>query len=327
MPVSPKVQKAVEKMNGHPSFEARGFDAGDLMSANLADPQYVCRPWVAEGVTLVVGRPKVGKTTLLRQLVHAANTGGEFLSARCQRSEVLFLTLEEGERLMRRKLLDMRLEPAALRGVRLEFAWPLGLDGVARLRVWLKEGRQRAELPALIVIDSLTRYRVPPSDRGNAFMMDYEALKGLADLAKEFPGLCIVVLHHTTKATPDDPVAAISGTYGLVAAADNYLIVLKQADGFRLHAGGRLWLGDATDYELRREDGRWVLAGEWVAAEGRVLGQKQQIAINMLKAGALSTSEIAKRTDQASQNVTHMMQTLADRGFVARLANGWELIR
>jgi len=143
---------------------------------------------------------------------------------------------------MRKKLAACGASITMLRGIRLEFEWPQGAAGVEKLREWLTT-RTTTRIP-LIIIDSLTRFRVPPSERGNAFTEDYNTVKILADLCKEFPGLCIVILHHTTKAVPEDPVASISGTYGLSAAAENYLILLKQGDEFRLHAGGRLWEGE-----------------------------------------------------------------------------------
>jgi RecA-family ATPase len=216
--------------DGRPEV-SRGYDAADLVAMDMPDPAYICRPWIAEGVTLLVGRPKVGKTTMLRQLALQANVAGRFFTAPCQSTQVLFLSLEEGDRLMRKKLAASGATQEMLRGIRMEFEWPQGAAGVERMREWL-QARDATRLP-LIVIDSLTRFRIPPSDRGNAFTEDYNTVKSLADLCKEFPGLAIVILHHTTKAMPDDPVSAISGTYGLSAATENYLIILKQGEQFR----------------------------------------------------------------------------------------------
>jgi len=301
----------------------RSFDAADLVTMEMADPTYIVRPYVAEGVTLVVGRPKMGKTTLLRQLAVAVNTSAEFFSETCTRVPILFLSLEEGERIMRKKFKTMSAKPADLRGIRLEFEWPQGATGVQQLRDWM--GTIPKGTPALIVIDSLTRFRIPPSDRGNAFTEDYNTVKLLADLCKEFPGLCVLVLHHTTKAMPDDPVSAISGTYGLTAAADNYLIVLRQGQQFRLHAGGRLWEGDTSDFELRREAGGWTLAGEWEGTAAQGLTPLQADVIAMLKSGAKSSKVIAEKTGQSQSALSHLMRSMQSRGLVVKIANGWGL--
>jgi hypothetical protein len=303
---------------------SRGFDAGDLMDMDLPDPTYVCRPWIAEGVTLLCGPPKIGKTTMLRQLIHAANNEGAFFGALCAAADVLFLSLEEGERIMRRKLRAMGIKSAAMRGVRIEFAWKQAADGVQLLREWLY-ARTGKRIP-MIVIDSLTRFRLPPSDRGHAFTEDYNAAKLLADLCKEFPGLCIVILHHTRKSLSDDPVAAISGTYGLSAAADSYLILLRQGGDFRLHAGGRLWEGDASDFAVLRTNGGWQIGGEW-DEDVAGLTAKQREVIRQLEAGAKTNKTLGEATKQSSANVSHMLAALQSRGLVASCANGWELVR
>jgi len=304
---------------------ARSYDAADLVALHLPDPSYIVRPYIAEGVILCCGRQKMGKTTLLRQLGFAANTGGEIFGAPVVYADVLFLSLEEGERIMRKKLALLCSNPEQLRGMRFEFEWPQGAEGVQKLRDWLRS--RSNERPPLIIIDSLTRFRVPPSDRGHAFTEDYNTVKLLADLCKEFPGLSIVLLHHTTKAIPEDPVSAISGTYGISAAADSYLILLKQGQGFRLHAGGRLWEGDTNDFELKRSDGGWALAGEWDLTAPQGLTPKQQQVVDLLAKGAKSGKTLSDSTGQSASALSHLMGALQDRGLVRRVANGWELTR
>lgn len=287
----------------------------------MAEPNYVVRPYVPEGVTLWCGRPKLGKTTILRQLAHQANIGGSFLGEPCNASEVWFLSLEEGERVMRKKLAQTCPNPEELRGVRLEFEWPQGEPGVKLLRERLRA--RTDERPVLLIVDSLTRFRMPASERANAFNEDYNAVKLLADLAKEFPGLAIVVLHHTTKAMPDDPVSAISGTYGLSAAADSYCVMLKQGQQFRLHAGGRLWDRDESDYELQRLDGGWQMLGGWDHSAPQGLTPKQQEVMTLLRAGAKTNKTLAEKTGQSPSAMSHMMKSLEARGLAVRIANGW----
>jgi len=317
---------AVTCANGHDeeAKPRRSFDAADLLAMPMAEPNFIVRPFVPEGVTLWCGRPKLGKTTALRQLAHAVNCGGEFLGEACNPAEVWFLSLEEGERLFRRKLSLMNLPASELRGIRIEFEWPQGADGVKALRERL--GERTDERPVLIIVDSLQRFRLPQSDRGHAFTEDYNAAKQLAELCKDFPGLAIVVLHHTTKAVPDDPVAAISGTYGLTAAADSYAVMLKQGGQFRLHAGGRLWDRDASDFELRREEGAWHLVGEWAGPVATdAIAPKQQQVLDALRSGAKSNKVLSELTGQEPSALSHLMRKLSERGLVVRIANGWAL--
>jgi hypothetical protein len=304
---------------------SRSYDAADLLALPMAEPNYIVRPYAPEGVTLWCGRPKLGKTTMLRQLAHAVNVHGEFLGEPCGDAEVWFLSLEEGERLFRQKLSRMKLKPEELRGIRIEFEWPQGAEGVKRLRDRL-QARDDARA-VLIIIDSLQRFRFPPSDRGHAFTEDYNAVKLLADLCKEFAALSIVVLHHTTKATPDDPVSAISGTYGLTAAADSYCVMLKQGQQFRLHAGGRLWDRDNNDFELKREDGGWLLSGEWDGTAPQGLTPKKQAIVDALKSGAKTNKTLSERTGQSPSALSHLLTEMREQGLVERIANGWGLAK
>lgn len=305
-----------------PQPPARSYDAAELLAMPMAEPNYIVRPFVPEGVTLWCGRPKLGKTTILRQLARAVNMRGQFLGEQCGDAEAWLLSLEEGERLARKKLRTMSPNADDWRGIRLEFEWPQAAEGVKRLRERLCE-RPSGSRPVLIIIDSLTRFRLPVSERGHAFTEDYNAVKLLSELCKEHSGLAVVVLHHTTKAVPDDPVSAISGTYGLTAAADSYCIMLRQGQQFRLHAGGRLWDRDGNDFELKRQNGLWLLAGPWSNDGLQSLAPKQQAAIEALRTGAKSNRELAEMTGQSQSALSHMMGKLEARGLVARIGNGW----
>ena len=218
----------------------------------------------------------------------------------------------------------MSINSGEFRGVRMEFEWPQAAEGVAKIRDWLKA--RKSDRPALILIDSLARFRLPPSAKANAFSEDYGAVQRLADLCKEFLGLSIVVLHHTTKAIHDDPVAMISGTFGLSAGVDSYLIMLRQSQAYRLHAGGRLWDRDEHDYAIERDAGRWNLTGEWDETVCS-MPPKQRAILALLAGGAKTNRTLEEATGQSASSVSHMLKVLLSKGLVARLANGWEIVR
>lgn len=300
---------------------ARGIDAADLLCKDMPPPIYILKPFLAEGLTLLAASPKAGKTTLMRQIAEAVNCGSEVLGEKCIKGDVLFLSLEEGEVLFKEKLKMMKLPEENLRGIRLEFEWPQAARGVDRLRDWLKS-RSGERPAAFIIIDSLARFRLTPSTKANIFMEDYNSLKILADLCKEFPGVAICVLHHTTKANHDDPLACISGSHGLTAAIDGYMVLTRKASEFKLHAGGRLWPYENQDFTLERSGQRWWMSGAWDFSASAVPPKQRQL-LELLRGGAKSNNALCELTGQDKSALSHMLRDMESGGLVQRIANGW----
>jgi hypothetical protein len=233
-----------------------------LMERDMQAIQYLREPWIGEGLNITAGRPKLGKTTLLRQKLAAVAGGTPLWGAEGPQCGALFLSLEEGDRLARKKFEMAGFDKRALAAILIYFQWRRGKDGVLDL------SRVLDKYPAVrfVGIDSLTRFRDVPDGRMPAFQCDYEAVSALHAVAKSRPGLCIDVVHHTRKAKSDDPIDDISGTFGLSAACDSYCVMRHHEDGAVIHVGGRLWELDATQYQLRRGKQRWELAGEFTPA-------------------------------------------------------------
>lgn len=300
---------------------ARGIDAADLLCKDMPPPIYILKPFLAEGLTVLAAPPKAGKTTLARQISEAVNCGSEVLGEKCTKGDVLFLSLEEGEVLFREKLKMMKIPEENLRGIRLEFEWPQASRGADRIRDWLKS-RSGERSAALVIIDSLARFRLTPSTKANIFMEDYNALKILADLCKQFPGVSICVLHHTTKANHEDPLACISGSHGLTAAVDGYMVLTRKAGEFKLHAGGRLWPIENQDFTLLRSGQRWRMNGafdETVSA----LPRKQRQILELLGDGAKSNTALCELTGQDKSAMSHMLGAMERAGLIQRLSDGW----
>lgn len=257
-----KRPEPVKKPNGEHPPEASvpiGESAFSLLERQLPDPVRLCDPWATEGVNLIAGKPKLGKTTIERQKLAAAALGGPFFdSSFINPVKCAFLSLEEGEYLTRAKFKMGNFPDEALGSIQLFFEWPRGGDGVNQLDAYLKANPE----VRFVCIDSLTKFRSVPDVRANAFIEDYNAITMLHDLSKVHHGLCIDVIHHTRKAKSDDPMDDISGTYGLTAGCDSYVVLRYHADGAMLHIGGRLWARDDNSYLIKKaENQRWEMVG------------------------------------------------------------------
>lgn len=297
-----------------------GIDGEALLALDMPETHYLCRPWIPEGVMILAGRPKIGKTTLLRQIAVCASDGAPLWGKPCAQTDVLFLSLEEGKKLMRKKLMLAGYSGAQLRRIRFHWQWRAGVGGVGDLHERLKAN------PAIrfVIIDSLTRFRDAPTREKPQFHQDYEAVRMLSDVAKEIPGLTIIVLHHTKKDQGSDPIADISGTFGLTAAADNYMVLRREAGAFFLHCGGRYWDEADDAFELRREGGAWALEG---AALGVHLSPMQRQYLDTLRAeGTVTTRGMARRFTVGDSTASQILAELQTKGLIERMPDGWRSI-
>jgi RecA-family ATPase len=305
----PKQQAAQE-----PQPLPEGESAFALLERNIPEPVRLCDPWAIEGINIVAGRPKLGKTTLERQKLAASAIGGDFLDSKFDHpAKCAFLSLEEGELLCRAKFKMAGFPDEALSSIQLFFEWPRGAAGVDLLDRYLQANRE----VRLICIDSLTRFRVVPDVRVPAFMADYEAVNALHDMSKKHPGVCIDVIHHTRKAKSDDPIDDISGTYGLTAAADSYLVMRHHADGAVMHVGGRLWERNESQFSLRRAAAlqRWEMVGVHLD-----ITDKQREALDYVKTSpsGMSGKELADKLNITVPSAWQRLDELLEHGFVTK---------
>lgn len=231
------------------------LDAADLLRKEMKPARAVVPGWLYEGLGLLAAAPKVGKSTLMLQIVVAVAKGGEFWGEAVPKARVLMIDLETNERRLRRKLDDAGvsdLEPGMLMYAT---SWPRGRAGVERIAEYVD-----AHQVKLVVIDTWQRFRETDSGKRNAYASDYDALAMVQELCKSRPGLAIVAVHHRRKAVSDDPIDSINGSAGLAASADAVWIMTRKGAEFALHIEARDWERDDNEFRIERDNGRWSLS-------------------------------------------------------------------
>ena len=184
--------------------------------------KWVIPDLVCEGLTILAGRPKLGKSWLALDWSIGVASNTKVMNAfepACH-GAVLYLALEDNQRrLLQRRcstLLGTSNWPAALT---VATEWPrLDAGGLDAIREWI-DGTTG---PRLVIVDTLQKVRPIKANAGYA--EDYDALQHLQRLAGE-EGIAVVILHHTRKMEADDPLDQVSGTLGLVGSADTTLVL------------------------------------------------------------------------------------------------------
>ena len=195
------------------------------------------------GVYLFVGAPKVGKSFLMAQLAYHVSTGTAMWNYEIKPVTVLYLALEDDY---------ARLQSRFYRMFGTDSADNLHFSTVANSVNGGLENQLRGFLEAhkdtkLVIIDTLQKVR-EESKETYSYANDYQIIARLKAFAGAY-GICLMLVHHTRKQQADDKFDMISGTNGLLGAADGALVLHKEkrtANAAILEISGR----DQQDQKL-----------------------------------------------------------------------------
>lgn len=196
------------------------IDADTLQSTAYEPVSFVVDDLLPQGLHLLAGAPKIGKSWLALWLCLCAAQGKPLWTFATRPCEVLYLCLEDSFQRIQSRLFDLTEDaPPTLHFAVMSQQLHNGL--VEQIEQFLKEHPQTR----LIVIDTLQRIRTAGND-ANPYASDYRdigVLKALADKHR----IAILLVHHLRKMNDDDPVNMISGTTGLSGATDSNFVLRK----------------------------------------------------------------------------------------------------
>lgn len=292
----------------------RTVTAAALRRMTFAEPRWAVPGLLPEGLTLLGGRPKMGKSWLTLDLAVAVACGGAALGRwRVEAGAVLLLALEDNPRRLQERIGVVLDGSAAPESLEVATEWPRGAAGLAALEAWLSDH----PTTRLVVIDTLGRFRAPARTNGNQYADDTDELGRLQSMAVR-RGVAVLAVHHLRKTEGgEDPFDQLTGSTGLTGAADAIILLSRQrgdADAF-LRVTGR----DVPDAEhgLRWDPARccWHVVGD--AAELKMSAERRAI-LDALKGapGGLAPNAVAKAAGLKPDSVRHLLRRMATDGIV-----------
>ena len=297
----------------------KGVSARALMSKKFDPILWVVPGYLTEGMYVLAGAPKQGKSWLaLNWMIAIGNAGTAMGSIDCEGGDVLGLMLEDNERRLQRRLRQMRLMELPDR-VTLLTEWPNMDDGcIEEIEAWVAE----VPNPRLVVVDVFARVKGSKTGKETDYDFDYRQAAALQAIASQH-NLAVLVIHHTRKMAADDPFDEVSGTRGLTGAADGVL-VLKRDSGTQqpvLYGRGRDLEEIETAIQFDKETGNWSVVGEaWLVADTHERREIQQVLGRSVD--PMSPTEIGERIGKSRQNVQKMLTKMEDAGQVERVRRG-----
>ena len=229
--------------------------AEQLQSAPYSPVSFLVDELLPEGLHILAGAPKIGKSWLALWLCLCVSQGRPLWNFAVTQGEVLYLSLEDSYRRIQSRLFDLTEDaPPTLHFAIIADTLKHGLE--QQIEQFL------AEHPTtkLVVIDTLQRVRSAGSD-SNLYANDYQDIGLLKKLADK-RHIAILLIHHLRKLHDDDPMNMISGSTGLSSAADSAFVLQKHsrlANVASLHCTGRDIPDRTLKLEFGEEDHIWKL--------------------------------------------------------------------
>lgn len=197
---------------------------GDLLTEAIGDAD---DDWLVDGLlirggtSLVVAKPKAGKTTLARAIALAVSRGDICLGRATHRGRVIMLGFEEHQKWLQRALRSMGVTASD------EIYLHLGeapREGVEWLRALVMSHR-----PVLVVVDPLLK--LVRAQDANDYAQMSRLLEPLNTIARH-SGAHLMLVHHASKGERLEGESALGST-AFTALVDSIVALTRHPDGRR----------------------------------------------------------------------------------------------
>lgn len=294
--------------------------ADEILSTDWPEPTWAIPNLLPVGLTILAGRPKIGKSWLALQIALAVASGGMVLGERVERGPVLYLALEDTERRLKSRM----QRQGWTSGLQVEFMRmgqfeqqidDLRNGGGDRLARQMEQRGYRC-----VAIDTLSRSVY--GDQNDVEAMT-SALIPIQTMAHDQNSAVIMVDHHRKLFMADpDCVSDILGSTAKGAMADSIWGLYKE----RGKAGAKLAI-TGRDIEERTLAltfdaflGCWQCEGDADALE--LTDRRQEILDALEDLGRVGVVTIAKAVDQPKSHTYSRLQDLVNAGLVERQKEG-----
>ncbi len=209
--------------NGVPALET--VSAAELQRMDIPPLAWIVDSILPQGLTILCGAPKVGKSWAALDLCLSVALGRPFLGFATHKAGVLYLALEDGLRRLKTRL-ESVLDGSAASG-NLHFATAAQAIDTG-LAAQMDDFMKKHADTRLIIIDVLARVRsASTARRPDGYRHDYADMAALQTIAQKY-GVALVIIHHTRKMVDSaDVFNSISGTSGLFGGSDGAWVLQK----------------------------------------------------------------------------------------------------
>lgn len=300
----------------HPERYATPFELRPWMELEDKETQWLVRDLLPAGFTLLVGRPKGGKSRFVRHMLSCLARGEPFLGREClyQGSALYLFHPREGQEGAVREHFRALETPANVYALR----WQPGRGD------WAEEVAEACERAGvrLVVLDTLGRFLRLRSSESN----DYDAVNRAIDSMEPLLLVAsVVALHHASRDRDRDVADAPLGATSWAGSADAVLSLERLKDDDSEGPNRKRLLraifrdaGDLQPTVLSFDGIRYVFEGH--ASSEKTHDAKAAVYELLASGGWFSTSQIARGTGYDRTTVQRIIRqgiedcTIRDNG-------------
>ena len=225
----------------------------ELMTEPLKPIEFVVDNLVTQGLFILAGAPKIGKSWLALDICLSIAKGEPVLNVATSQGTALYLCLEDSRIRIQNRLYEMTNEPTEHLHFTL-LANSIGNGLEEQIERFISECRDTK----IIFIDTLQKIRSDSPD--STYATDYRELSVLKSVADKH-SVAIVLVHHLRKTKDADPFNMISGTTGLSGCVDGSFVLSESKRGSRnatLYCVGRDIENREIELKFDSEQHRWI---------------------------------------------------------------------
>ena len=211
-----------EDPNSVPEFETITYN--DLMGTKFDELWQPVEGLITEGLTVLAGGSKIGKSWICMDMAFRAATGTPFWGHNTTGCNVLYLALEDSPRRLQNRIVTLEYDGKDVPNLTFLTSCRTMDDGFEQqISSWLNSHGGRC----LVIVDVLQKIRgIARRKDGDAYQADYRNIGNIKKIADRFHA-AFVVVHHTKKGRSEDVYDNISGSTGIMSVADTTIMITR----------------------------------------------------------------------------------------------------
>lgn len=290
------------------------IDGETLMDMNLPRTKFVIQGILPQGLAIIAGAPKIGKSWLMLDWCVKIAKGENIWNFKTTKGTTLYLCLEDNDNRIQDRLLTITDEVTS--DVYFVTDCCSLSDGLEeQIRNFVNEHSDTV----LIVIDTLQKVRQNSKDI--SYASDYKEIETIKRIADELQ-IAILLVHHMRKQDDKDPINKLSGTNGIAGGADTIFTLdrsKRSQNNATLICTGRDLEYRELELNFNKEDCIWNLIADSLENPDMLMPDEMNLLIDMIKAEKYFNGSNAEFVEKYNSNTG---KNLTAR-LLKRMMNKW----